>query len=287
MAISFCPIISVIVPCFNVEKFVDRCLTGLLCSSYKNIEIICVDDGSKDGTFRVLKSYSKIHKNIKVVRNWWNRGVAYSRNRGLRLAKGEYVMFCDSDDVYSSDMILDMYNALILNDVDLAVCDVNIVDECKSDRAKFEHPTNAFVMDENLNGKMPINDVVILKTTRVLWNKIFKKSIIDEFKIDFPRLFMAEDVAFCLKYLLVSKSVFFLREKLYSYFRRDDSVMGKRFENTNSFYDCVRAHESVFSFMKKHKIYANKDAIDISYANEVQYALNMMEKVLTSKISSL
>ena len=280
-----CPLISIIVPCFNAESCLERCLDGLFSSSYSNIEVVCIDDASDDATFSVLKKYSLVHKNMKLLHNEVNKGVGYSRNRALKECSGEYIMFCDADDLYSKDMVQKMYDKKKKKKVDLVVCDAKIYNEDCKKRDEFENYRNAFLMDDTLVGKMKVNELVVFKTTRVLWNKIFKKSIIDKFKIDFPCLNMGEDVAFTLKYLACIKKVFFLDERLYTYFRKDNSIIGKRFSGSIEITDdCVKAHQLVLDFMKKNKIKRNFPLFELCYANEMEYVINLMKKVLKTEI---
>ena len=284
-----CSLISVIVPCFNVESYIKRCLDSLFSSSYKNIEVICVDDGSTDETFSILKKYSNTHQNMKLLHNESNKGVGYSRNLALDNSSGDYVMFCDSDDFYSPDMIYKMFNTIISKKVDLAVCDMNIINDSSINLSKFRNLNSAFLMDASLSDKMKVNNTVILKTNRVLWNKIFKKSIIDKYKIRFPEeLYMSEDACFFLEYLSCIKKVFFINEKLYTYCRRGDSVIGKRFDkNFDSINDCVKAHKFVIDFIKRNKIKTNLKVFEVSYLNEVEYAINLMNELLENKFTGL
>ncbi len=277
------PLISVVVLFYNSSKYVQRCLECLFLSSYKNIQLICVDDGSSDGTDILLEKYSKSF-DIKYLKNKKNMGVAFSRNRALKHCSGEYVMFVDSDDTFSPDMITKMYQALVNNKVDLAVCDANLVyiDGSKDD---FRTSESMFLMDENLNGKMDVDELVVMKMSRVLWNKIFKKSVIDRFKIKFPNLLVGEDVAFVLKYLSCINKVFFIREKLYNYSRSKNSLTNTRFKaGIEAVDDCVKSLKDVLEFMDKYFIMKNREAFEISYANEMEYAVNLMNKLLSSNI---
>ena len=278
------PLISVIVPFFNSVNDVKKCLDSLFFSTYENIEVVCVDDGSTDETWAVLKKNFSLYKNFIFLRNKKNRGVAYSRSRALKHCHGEYVMFCDGDDTFSSDMISRMFKALMDNSVDLVVCDTNLVyDDCSKDDLKTSE--KAFLMDEGLCGKMYVNDLVIMKTTRVLWNKLFKKELIDRFNIDFPMFNVAEDVAFFLKYLSVTGSVFFIREKLYNYTRTKDSLINRRFDlGVDAVDDCVKALENVLVFMDKNNIFKNRKIFEVCYENEIKYSIDLMKKLLDENL---
>lgn len=112
--------ISVIIPAYNAEKYIIECLDSIKNQTYKNIEIIVVDDGSTDNTFEVVQNYSKNLNNILLFHQE-NGGVCAARNKGLDLATGQYVMFVDADDFIPSDAIETLYNDIIKNDADMAV----------------------------------------------------------------------------------------------------------------------------------------------------------------------
>ena len=98
-------LISVIVPCYNVEKYVEKCIDSIENQTYRNIEIIAIDDKSTDNTFNILKELENKYKNLQVYQNEINSGLATTRNNGLTKIKGEYVGFIDSDDMISDDYI--------------------------------------------------------------------------------------------------------------------------------------------------------------------------------------
>ncbi|MBR1884084.1 MAG: glycosyltransferase family 2 protein [Clostridia bacterium] len=124
-------LISVIIPCYNVKDYVRKAVDSVLNQSYKNLEIIIVDDSSTDGTYEILKEYEEENKGkITLIRNEENSGsAAYSRNVALKVANGEYIGFIDPDDYVDEDYFLNLYNALKENDSLISCTDIVLVDE--------------------------------------------------------------------------------------------------------------------------------------------------------------
>ena len=120
MSLLNTPEVSIIIPCYNVEKFIKDCLESVINQTFKNIEIICINDGSTDSTPEILKKYSNIDNRIIVV-NQKNKGLSGARNSGINVSCGKYLMFLDSDDWIDTDYIEKMYNAIKKNDCEIAV----------------------------------------------------------------------------------------------------------------------------------------------------------------------
>ena len=242
--------ISIIVPVYNTGKYLWRCLESLINQTFTDLEIIWVDDGSSDNSLNILKEYVQKDERIKVFTQE-NQGPGVARNLALQKATGEFVMFCDSDDFYELEMCEKMYNAIQENDVDLVECNSNVIKEdCKREVVMSRY------CQIKCQGKQNITKKIRLKVNVVLWNKIFKKSIIDEYDIRFPDFASAEDNAFIYKYILVSKKMFFLSDKLYNYILRANSIMD--FVMTKScfemFFHFINAFKDVFNFLIKNNI---------------------------------
>ena len=116
-------LVSIIVPIYNSEQYLERCINSLIKQTYKNIEIILIDDGSKDSSLSIIEKYAKQDCRIVYISKE-NSGVSSSRNDGIKIAKGKYISFVDSDDYIESNMIEDMYKALVEQNVDIVRCSV-------------------------------------------------------------------------------------------------------------------------------------------------------------------
>lgn len=249
------PIISIIVPVYNAENFLSRCLSSLLNQSYNALEIICVNDGSTDGSAQILQQYASQHHQIKVLHQQ-NAGTGTTRNNGLQAATGDYVMFCDADDAFHPTMCEDMLRTLEDQQVDLVMCDCRIV--------KTDNIHRAYMQDENNNyfrlsifGKTHLNDRERFQINSVLWNKIFKKSVIDQYNITFPlSLLNHEDASFVWQYLAVSHTFYGLNKVLYDYYLQQNSLMTALYANPEGRqkFDIVYSISHFIDFLNQHNI---------------------------------
>lgn len=219
-------LISVIVPAYNAEKYLDRCLNSILKQTYKNLEIILVNDGSTDKTLKICKQYEKQDSRIKII-NKKNEGVSIARNRGLEIARGKYIYFADADDYLEPSLLETYYDEI--QDVELVVSNYYLIDPNDVCR-----PSNSFNKNLVLNTK---SELANLKASVLCneykhedikkgyytgtglgftWNKLFVKETIDKFNIRFPdHVILSEDVCFVYKYLNCIKSVKMIKESLY------------------------------------------------------------------------
>ena len=122
-------LITVIIPCYNIEKYIERCIQSVEEQTYKNIEIIAVDDGSKDNTVQILEKLQNKYSNLKVFKNDKNKGAAYARNLAIRKSKGEYIGFIDSDDYIVKDYYEKLMQKAQEEDADLVATDIEITYE--------------------------------------------------------------------------------------------------------------------------------------------------------------
>ena len=211
-------LISVIVPVYNVEKYLERCIRSILKQTYKNNEIILVDDGSKDKSGIICDKYMKIYKNIKVFHKE-NGGVSSARNIGLKNSSGKYILFVDSDDYLEENMIENMIENLKTQKAQVVQCEYNEVDEdgkiIKSiHNSKLKAVENSYdIVQEFLERNITIS----------LWNKIFSKSVLENIYFD-EEIHHYEDKLFILRVLLQCNKISYLNEPEYNYVKRENSV---------------------------------------------------------------
>lgn len=172
------PIISIIIPVYNASKYLRSCLNSILSQSFHDIELLCIDDGSTDDSLDILDTFSKLNPRVHVFPQK-NSGPAKARNVGLENARGEYIMFCDADDTYCENMCETMLKAIEKHNVDMVMCNTNGYDK----NGKECYSGYYFPIEE---GKYQITDYIKQKTNVYLWNKIFRKSLIDNFGISSP-----------------------------------------------------------------------------------------------------
>lgn len=218
-------LISVIVPVYNVEKFLSRCLDSLLCQTYKNLEIILVNDGSTDSSEEICEHYSKIDDRVSVI-NKQNGGPGSARNVGFLKATGVYVSFIDSDDWIEPNFYEEMHHAIIENDVDSVRCNyiidkneysnvvngsVNVAGK-KFNRCNEDYEKNVII--PLLSGQMPCYFTAYLT----------KKKFLDMQKPYVEDIFLMEDTIYLNNLMFNINSIYFLDMPLYHYWSNDSGI---------------------------------------------------------------
>lgn len=219
------PVVSVIIPAYNTEKYVGDCLKSLKGQTYTEIEIIVVDDGSTDATNSICKDYEREDKRFKVITKN-NSGVSDSRNKGMQRAEGKYIVFVDSDDYVAQDYIETLVAEIEASDAQMACADYYMVDE--------DHRIEALAAEWALQCDVQVmsaEEAINLLPSKeafqgYLWNKIFVKEIIQENQIAFdPEIKIWEDMLFCLKYLTKIEKAAYSHKRIYYYVQRATSAM--------------------------------------------------------------
>jgi len=228
-------LISVIIPVYNVEKYVERCLDSVINQTYKNLEIILIDDGSTDNSGKICDEYVKKDNRIIVVHKE-NGGVSSARNIGIELANGDYIGFVDSDDYIEKEMYENLFNNLIKYNVDISMCNYYI--EKNSKKTFHKHDIKDILL---INNKAEFFELLNSNYYKgFLWNKLFKAEVIKKFKLK-------NDIHVCEDLLLVSQiadfsnSFCFDNKCLYNYVMRENSaIFGKINEKTFSVLDAYK-----------------------------------------------
>lgn len=226
------PLISVIVPIYNVEKYLNRCIESIVNQTYKNLEIILVDDGSPDNCPKMCDNWGKKDARIKVIHKK-NGGLSDARNAGLEIALGYYISFIDSDDFID----LKFYEKLIKN-MEEYKCDISVCNFCsfadKSEVVYKELPEKIITFDT----VEALREVISYgKIKQVVWNKLFKRSLIDGIMFDVGKLH--EDTFWSYKIFGRAKKTVLTDYVGYFYFQRSGSIMSKF--NTKSLFDSTEA----------------------------------------------
>ena len=268
------PEISIIIPVYNTEQYLGNSLKSLINQTFKDIEIICINDASTDNSLQILESFARQDNRI-VILNQKNSGVAAARNNGLYHATGKYIMFCDSDDFYEPNMCEVMLKTMLDNKLDIVKCSTNVFIEDKSNRNI--NLIQNYQDGLNKTGIFSLNDCNNkLLFGHDIWNKIFKKSIIDNYYILFPEKTWCEDRAFIMKYLAVSGKAQIIADKLYNY-RLSNNSLCENLENNNikNFYDSVLVMKDVKEFYNKYNLLEkNKDF----FINKINFSITVYYK---------
>lgn len=213
-------LISIIIPVYNVEQYIERCIDSVLLQTYKNLEIILIDDGSTDKSSKICDEYAKKDSRIKVIHKE-NGGVSSARNAGLDVATGEYIGFVDSDDYIDSNMYECLINSITNNKCDIVICGFHeVFGGVIKDVAICESETSISVREGIV--KLIEDDTY----KGYLWNRLYKRELFDGVK--FPEMIVLEDMYVNHLVFEKSKKIHLLDKTLYSYIRRENSVTLKR-----------------------------------------------------------
>lgn len=260
-------LISVIVPIYNVEKYLSKCIDSIISQTYTNLEIILVDDGSTDDSKTIAEKYLEKDKRIKLYHKE-NGGLSDARNYGIKEMTGKYVTFVDSDDYIETDIIEKMYNSLKTNNADICCC------------AKvLEYPQNSLVINNEKEcvitskeaiGKMFLKDDI----DNSVCDKLFDVSLIKD--ITFPVGKYYEDIATTYKFFLNAKKICHICDLGYHYFMREGSISKEKFSPKQ--FDFVKYSYQMCEDCKK--IY-----VDISEEAESFYYLSLITTMRSMKRS--
>lgn len=209
--------ISVIIPVYNSDKYIEHCLSSIVGQTFKEIEVVIIDDASTDNSIELIHKFLSKHPSLsaKVIRNEKNNGVSTTRNIGLEVSTGEYIYFCDNDDWLDSNMLERMYHCATEKGSDIVICDVTAVYASHAEIIKIEYPNK----DKQTSLKKYISS-----TWNFIHNILAKKSLYIDNNIRFPDgLNMCEDYLVSTQLLYKSTNPYHLHVPLYFYNRSNQS----------------------------------------------------------------
>ena len=225
------PQVSIIVPVYNVENYIERCLNSLVNQTFKDIEIITINDGSTDKSLELLNKYAKEDIRVSVI-DLGDEGVSYCRNLGVEKANGKYIMFVDSDDWIDSNMIEAMYKKAEENKLDLVMCSYIREFKDHSKEKRFNLPEEIIYKEDKVKNELlrklvgPVKEELsnpeMLDALGTVWGKLYRADILKENKIkfvDLKEIGSAEDTLFNIFTFNYLKKVMFLNKPMYHYWR--------------------------------------------------------------------
>lgn len=240
--------ISVIVPIYNVEKYLAACLESLQKQEFDSYEVILVDDGSKDGSGKIAESYVEKYSDIFSLVHQENKGLSEARNTGMRYAKGEYLCFVDSDDSVDKRYLSELYQTAEDTGADMVFCAFQSVDENGNCLKKvFE---NGFECGKVYNIQER-KDLLLIQNAA--WNKLYKKKIIDDNQMQFTPGVWYEDLRFVKKYMLFASKCAYCDSILYNYLVRSGSIMTSMASKRNV--EIIDAIDELTDFYKQKNAY--------------------------------
>lgn len=241
--------VSVVVPIYNVEKYLEKSLNSLANQTLEDIQIILVNDGSTDSSGKIAKQYSEKYAQMLYVEKE-NGGLSDARNYGMKYATGEYIAFLDSDDYIEKDAYEKMYNKAIQEDADYVECDFI-----------WEYPNK---IKEDIQYPYTNKKEMLTFVRVVAWNKLIRRSLLVENKIYFPKGLRYEDIEFTYKLLPYINKFTYINEKFIHYVQRESSIANVQNERTAEIFQVL---DNVIDYYKENNIYEEyKDELEYNYA---------------------
>lgn len=233
------PLISVVVPAYNVEKYIKRCINALIIQSYSNLEIIIVNDGSKDKTEAIALEYQTLDKRIKVI-SQKNKGLSGARNTGIEYTNGDYIGFIDSDDWIPVNYYEELYNLIERYDADVVTTDFLRVSK-EIETKPINTVVSEVVSEEEILRNYILSGVQGKAERMAAWSKLYKKSIVGDIRFEEGRIY--EDIYFNWNVYKRCKKVVLANGIFYYYFINPISITKTSF--SNSVYDLVHAADMI------------------------------------------
>lgn len=235
--------VSIIIPVYNAELFIDKCIGSIINQTYKNLEIILINDGSSDRSGEICNNYALSDNRIQVI-EIKNKGASFARNVGINLATGNYIMFVDSDDWIEKDMIENMINLLTEEKCD--ICISNYYRNIGENQREINLPYNENIIKGDkikkqliypLIGKLGFNDPNQILGFGAVWAKLYSKSLLERENISFKeKLIIGEDTLFNIESFSKIDKIVVDRNNYYHYYDNSKSIMRKFKENSWTMY---------------------------------------------------
>lgn len=268
-------LITVIIPVYNKEKYIERTLNSIIAQSYKNLEIIIVNDGSTDNSKEICTRFKERDNRIKLI-NIENHGAGYARNLGLNNANGEYISFIDADDYVDLDYYKILHNMILDTGADIAECKYLRV-KVAQELIKYNKANNHNIMTniEKLKDLYGRDDKKYVNTV-IMCNKLFKKELFEG--IYYPEGRIIDDEFITYKLIYRSKKIVTIDSELYFYVQSEDSVMRNDFKEKRVI-DTIDVYDEVYKFSKENSIQEIMDLVLVRYLN---YCIELTQKTKKS-----
>lgn len=247
--------VSVIIPIYNEDKFLSRALESVAEQTLREIEIICVDDGSTDDSLKILKSYQQRDERVRIVTET-NAGPGLARNNGLRRVRGEFMAFLDADDFFEPTLLEDLYNEAVKNNLDIAISDYDIYN---SKKEVFERVVpseyESIYKKGRVTSKSEYPDHIFLSTNGAAWNKLFRTAFVVDKGLGFlPEVKLYEDVYFVVTALSLAERIGMVDKILLHHRVYSGQSRAKTFHK--SYAQVPMIYLKIKEFLMQHGMYA-------------------------------
>lgn len=299
------PTVSIIVPIYNVERYLRQCLDSIEAQTEQDWECICVDDGSPDACWEILQEYRQKDSRFRIIQQK-NQGVSAARNTGLELARGKMIMMADADDWLEPDMMEHMVRGIESMRADLAVCGSFFHKE-ELDTLPLSHSPCFFPESHHLRLTLcqrkcinvPFSAALVRGMSNPVWNKMFRKEIIDRLHLRFAQdIFFGEDLKFEIEYLTACKNVTLLDIPLYNYridrgiIKIEDSSWATRFSqrkivaSINALNELIESPPSYLMGHRKREFYSGLLHLYTAHRRTMQKFLEAMSPAEKKRLFS-
>lgn len=275
------PAISLVMPVYNVENFLSKALTSVENQTFKDFEMIIVDDGSSDKSYEIAKEFCGRNPNFKLIKQK-NSGPAAARNTGVTHCKGDYIAFMDSDDYLEKKFLEELYNLAQKTGADITCCNFNMYYPNKNLRIYMPFNSLPGVYTKSKALRKLILDISV---HYFIWNKLYKKELFLERNIKFDNMYF-EDISTSPKLFYFAKTVAFTSKALYNYTMRENSILHSI--NAKKVNDYIKALGIIKSFLEENNDYEKYSGHVWIYAQRVKfvvyyYIINLHLKALNFK----
>ena len=270
--------VSVIVAAYNIQDYIVKCLESIANQTYKNLEVIIVDDGSTDNTGKLADEFAENDNRFTVIHKE-NGGVSSARNRGIDAASGDFIGFVDGDDTIEDDMYEMLVNNAIKYDADISHCGYKLIENGKE---ILMHGTGKIVIQDRKKGILDLMDGSLIEPG--IWNKIFKKEIVGYIRLD-ENLKINEDLYFnILLFNQSNKSVFEDKAK-YNYMKRDNSATTSNINNIRKIKDPLKVYQMIVDLYENDiEIYPYAKKMQIGRNINIYNLLTLEKKIEFKKL---
>ncbi|MEW9699981.1 glycosyltransferase [Paenibacillus sp. SI8] len=269
------PEISIIVPVYNGEAYLEKCLNSIVNQTFKDVEIICVNDGSTDSTLGIFEKYKKKEDRIVII-NQENSGLSASRNNGMKIAKGKYIGFVDGDDFIDEKMFEELYLLAEKSSSDVVVTDFWLYYGDEKPLKPFRDEKNYLL----LKGKsFNIKEFPWISTSIAAWDKLYRKDFLTTNSLSFPVGMIYEDRLFTIQVLALAKKISLTNSRLY-YYRKDNelSITYNEHKNIKCQNDFIQMLDESIKFLKEN---------GLGYETLPFYLVNCIEGAFMHQYNSL
>ncbi len=230
-------LVTLLVPVYNTEKYIKKCLESIVNQTYKNLEIILIDDGSNDNSGKICDEYAKKDSRIEVFHKE-NQGSSAEKNFGLSIAKGRYISFIDSDDYLEPTLIEKLVKSIEINQSDIAICNF--------------FPNSTTDLEETFTASQALTYIMNKRYFRGYnWNKLYKTEIAKDIQFC-TDIYMSEDLLFNCNYLLKAKKCSYIDEKLYHYNENNNSISNSKL--SKKYLTIIDSYDRLVNLYKENKL---------------------------------